>query len=427
MAKTVVVVGTQWGDEGKGKITDYLARKADVVVRSQGGNNAGHSIFFGNEKFALHLIPSGIFNPSTINVMASGMVINPKALLDEMKGLENRNILEYHLYISDRAHVVMPYHLAMDEFLEELRQNQAVGTTKKGIGPAYMDKAARLGIRIGDLLHPNYLRKAIEMALAYYNPLFEQYNKPIYSSDQLTDDFYRYGQKLQKHITDTSLLLEKAIGENKRILFEGAQGTMLCLDHGTYPYVTSSSPTAASVPLNAGISPQAINDVVGVTKAYSTRVGSGAFPTEFEDEIAKGIRERGHEYGTTTGRARRIGWLDGVVLQHARRINGITGLAITLLDVLSSVKELKICVAYQLDGKTIHHIPGNYEDYARCTPVYQILPGWDEDISAVSKYEDLPRNCIRYLEAIEAISGSKITVLSVGPDRNQTVVLHNYF
>lgn len=427
MAKTVVVVGTEWGDEGKGKITDYLAMHADVVVRSQGGNNAGHSIFFARKKYALHLIPSGIFNPKIMNVMAGGMVINPKALAKELDNLTKQGITNFQLYISNKAHVVMPYHLELDGLYESLRSENALGTTKNGIGPAYADKATRFGIRFGDLIHKEYLLRHIIEALSFYNPVLEKFGKNTFSPEQIAEEYYTYGKMFDRYVTDTSILLDNAIKAEKSILFEGAQGTMLCLDHGTYPFVTSSSPTAAGVPLAAGIAPQNIKDVLGVTKAYSTRVGAGVFPTEFEDETARYIREKGHEYGTTTGRARRIGWLDMNVIRHSVRINGLTGLAVTLVDVLSGIKELKICIAYELNGKTIDYIPGNYDEYKKCIPIYETYLGWDQDITQIKDFESLPDNCINYLKAIETLSGTKITVLSLGPEREQTVILHNYF
>jgi len=293
MGKRVVVIGSQWGDEGKGKVTDFLAEKADVVVRSQGGNNAGHTIIFNNRKFALHLIPSGIFNPETINIMANGMVINPIALIEELAVLKSQGVEDYKLFISNRAHVVMPYHIDLDELYEELKKDEAVGTTKKGIGPAYMDKVARIGIRISDLINPESLLKRLEINLRFTNMILKANNKKTYEVDELFNKFIEIGKIIKPYITDTSVLLEKLILEDKNILFEGAQGSMLCVDHGTYPYVTSSSPTAASVPLNSGISPDKITDIVGVTKAYTTRVGAGVFPTEFEDETSKMIREVG--------------------------------------------------------------------------------------------------------------------------------------
>lgn len=427
MDKTIVIVGTQWGDEGKGKITDYLANKANMVVRSQGGNNAGHTIRFNNQKFALHLIPSGVFNPQIKNIMANGMVINPKALIEEINILKNQGITDFQLYISDRAQLVMPYHPEFDALLEELKGDQAVGTTKKGIGPAYTDKVSRFGIRVGDLLKPESLLKNIELSLRYVNPILKTFGKDEFKAEELQKEYLGYAESIKPFITDTSLLIQDALDYHQKILFEGAQGTMLCIEHGTYPYVTSSSPTAASVPLSCGIAPQSINEVIGITKAYTTRVGEGAFPTEFEDEIAKQIREIGHEYGTTTGRPRRIGWLDSVILRHARRINGITGLSIMLLDVLSGLEEVKICTSYNLNGEIIHHVPGNYEDFINCKPIYITLPGWKEDISNLESYEELPRNCQKYLQTIEELTGTKVTIISVGPDRNQTITLKHYF
>ncbi|MFA7075895.1 MAG: adenylosuccinate synthase [Candidatus Izemoplasmatales bacterium] len=427
MNKRVVVVGSQWGDEGKGKITDYLAEKADVVVRSQGGNNAGHTIIFNNRKFALHLIPSGIFNPNTINIMANGMVINPKALLEELEMLKKENIDNFNLFISNRAHVVMPYHIELDELYEDLKGDQAVGTTKKGIGPAYMDKIARIGIRISDLVNPDSLLKRLEMSLNFANMILKANNRKTYEIKDLYSEFLELGSIIKPYITDTSVLLNKLILEEKNILFEGAQGSMLCVDHGTYPYVTSSSPTAASVPLNSGISPNMITDVIGVTKAYTTRVGSGVFPTEFENEIAKTIRKVGNEYGTTTKRPRRIGWLDLVVLSHVKRINGMNHLSIMLLDVLTGIKELKICISYNLDGKIIDYIPSDYNEYERCTPNYITLPGWKENISEITSFSELPDNCKNYLNTIEEILKTKVTIVSVGPDRKQTVTLNKIF
>jgi adenylosuccinate synthase len=427
MSKRVVVVGSQWGDEGKGKITDFLAEKADVVVRSQGGNNAGHTIIFNNLKFALHLIPSGIFNPRIINIMANGMVINPLALLEELEILKKQGITDYQLFISNRAHLVMPYHLELDDLYESLKKDDAVGTTKKGIGPAYMDKVARIGIRISDLLNPDSLKKRLEINLSFTNMVLSANGRRTFSITDLYNQFILIGEKIKLYVTDTSLLLEHLIKEDKNILFEGAQGSMLCVDHGTYPYVTSSSPTAASVPLNTGISPNEISDVIGVTKAYTTRVGEGVFPTEFKDDIADRIREVGHEYGTTTNRPRRIGWLDMVVLKHVKRINGLNNLSIMLLDVLTGIDELKICVKYRLNNEEIDYIPADYNDYKKCEPIYITLPGWKEDISKTTRFEDLPVNCRNYLKTIENLLQTKVAIISVGPDRSQTVTLKNIF
>ena len=427
MSKRVVVVGSQWGDEGKGKITDFLAEKADVVVRSQGGNNAGHTIIFNNQKFALHLIPSGIFNPRIINIMTNGMVINPLALLEELEILKKQGITDYQLFISNRAHLVMPYHLELDDLYESLKKDDAVGTTKKGIGPAYMDKVARIGIRISDLLNPDSLKKKLEINLSFTNMVLSANGRRTFSITDLFNQFILIGKKIKPYVTDTSLLLDRLIKEDKNILFEGAQGSMLCVDHGTYPYVTSSSPTAASVPLNTGISPNEISDVIGVTKAYTTRVGEGVFPTEFKDDIADRIREVGHEYGTTTNRPRRIGWLDMVVLKHVKRINGLNNLSIMLLDVLTGIDELKICVKYRLNNQEIDYIPADYNDYKKCEPIYITLPGWKEDISKTTRFEDLPVNCQNYLKTIENLLKTKVAIISVGPDRSQTVTLKNIF
>lgn len=420
----VVVVGTQWGDEGKGKITDFLAEKADIVVRFQGGNNAGHTIIFDNKKFALHLIPSGIFREEATNVLANGMVINPKALLSEIQMLHDAGITKYNLAISDRAHVIMPYHIILDGLFEELKEDgKKVGTTKKGIGPTYSDKTARIGIRVCDFINEDTFLEKLTINLNYYNKLFTLFGKESIDPNEVFNEYKEYALQLKPLVTDTSILLNKAFDDNKKVLFEGAQGALLCLDHGTYPYVTSSSPTAASVPLNTGISPKYISEVVGITKAYSTRVGSGYFATEFEDDIAKQIRDVGHEYGTTTGRPRRIGWIDTVVLRHTKRVSGITGLSVMLLDVLSNIKTLRICIGYKLFGKTIDYIPANISDFEKCTPIYVDVPGWEEDITQVTKFKDLPVNAQHYLTKVSELTGIPVVIFSVGPDRTQTIVL----
>lgn len=427
MNTSLVIVGTQFGDEGKGKMTDYYASEADVIVRSQGGDNAGHTIVFGGKTHALHLIPSGIFRAGKTNVLANGMVINPKTLIDELAMVAEAGITDPNLFVSDRAHVIMPYHRILDAVSERLRSDRPIGTTKKGIGPAYRDKVARIGIRMGDLSDRGRLSEAIAMALNHHNPVLEAFGEEPFSVTELTDRFHAYGKRLSSHVTDTSKLLDERWRTGEKILYEGAQGTMLCIEHGTYPYVTSSSPTAAAVPLSAGVSPRSIGHVLGITKAYSTRVGEGVFPTEFDDGIAEGIRERGHEYGTTTNRPRRIGWLDAVILNHARRINGLDYLAVTLLDVLSGMDEVKICTHYRHDGRTVDHIPSDMGVFEACEPIYETWPGWDEDISACTSYEALPENCKAYLNRIEQLTNLKIALFSVGPDREQTVVLKNIF
>lgn len=421
--KTLVIVGTQWGDEGKGKITDFLAQKADVICRYQGGNNAGHTIVIGKNKYALQLIPSGIFNPNTINVMANGIVINPLALIEELQKINAR---EFKLFISDRAHVVMPYHIDLDGASENALTNK-IGTTKKGIGPAYQDKSARLGIRMGDLLDPVILEERIKEVLPHKNQMLKSYGLPTYKAETLLENLIRYGKQLKPFITDTSKLLNDSISKGKKILFEGAQGTLLCLDHGTYPFVTSSSPTAASVPLNTGIAPWLVEGAIGVTKAYSTRVGEGAFPTEIGGDLAHYIREKGHEYGTVTGRPRRVGYLDLVVINHSKQVGGLKYLAITLLDVLSGIEEIKVCVAYEVDGKEVTTIPSNITKFSTVKPVYKTLPGWQEDITQVKSFKELPKNAQNYLKFIEQVTNLEVAIFSVGPDRSQTVTLKELF
>lgn len=421
MNNTLVVCGIQWGDEGKGKMTDYLAQQADVVVRFQGGNNAGHTITFGGNKYALQSIPSGIFNPHIVNIMANGMVINPKAAIGELEKLEERGIRDYQLYISDRAAVIMPYHIELDGAYESLKGGKQIGTTKKGIGPAYTDKAARIGIRMGDLLDKEYFAERLRDALAQKNMELKMFGKQEMDFDTLYNEYLGYGEKLRKHICDTSILLNKLIQEDKKVLFEGAQGVMLCIDNGTYPFVTSSSPTAASVPLGAGIAPKYIDNVLGICKAYTTRVGAGPFPTEIEGDLANYIRERGHEYGTVTGRPRRVGYLDCVALRHACRVSGVTHLSIMLFDVLSGMEKLKICVGYELDGKQVDYVPSCLSALERCKPVYEELPGWKEEIMDVRNYDELPAAAKGYIRRIEELTGVEVAVVSVGPDRTQTI------
>ena len=418
---SLVIVGTGWGDEGKGKITDYLSKKFDICVRFQGGNNAGHTIKFNNNKYALNLIPSGIFNQNIQNIMSNGMVIDLKALVNEIDILKSKGFDCENLHISDRAHVLFPYHIQLDEIFENIKGNDKVGTTKKGIGPCYTDKSMRIGLRIGDLLNKDSFYKKLSQNVEYVNKLLSIFNSKTFDVNELYNEYTSYANIIKPHIKDTSLFLMNALNENKKILFEGAQGIMLCLDHGTYPYVTSSSPSAASVALNCGIPPQSIQKVLGITKSYATRVGEGVFPTELFSDISNTIRETAHEYGTTTGRARRIGWLDTVVLKHGKRISGITDLAITLLDVLTGFEKLKICTSYMLDGKEIDYIPSTIEELNKCKPVYIELDGWYEDISNVKSFNNLPKNAKNYIHKIEEITGINVSIISVGPDRKQTI------
>lgn len=423
----LVVVGSQWGDEGKGKITDYMAQEADVVVRSQGGNNAGHTITFDGTKYALRSIPSGIFNPRIKNVMANGMVINPKQMLEELEGLKERGITEYQLFISSRAHVVMPYHQMLDGAFEQFKGDKKIGTTKRGIGPCYADKANRIGIRIADLIDPENFKAALKDALTIKNMELRMLGETELDFDSVYTEYLEYGKKIKPYVCDTSLLLEEEIEKGSKILFEGAQGVMLCLDHGTYPYVTSSSPTGASVPLNAGIAPKYIDKILGICKAYTTRVGEGPFPTELAGDLAHYIRERGHEYGTVTKRPRRVGYLDCVALNYARRVSGINYLALMLLDVLSGMDTVKICYAYELDGQRINTVPANLNEFNRCKPIYLEMPGWTEDITLVSSFAELPLQAQNYIRKIEELTKTEVVLFSVGPDRKQTIKLKDFF
>lgn len=424
---TLVVVGIQWGDEGKGKMTDYLGQKADVVVRFQGGNNAGHTITFGGNKYALQSIPSGIFNPRIKNVMANGMVINPKAAIAELEGLKQRGITDFQLFISDRAAVIMPYHIMLDGAYETLKGGKNIGTTKKGIGPAYTDKYSRIGIRIGDLLDKEYFAERLKDALLQKNMELKMLGLEPLDYDTLYNEYIEYGEILKPYVCDTSILLNKEVEAGKKILFEGAQGVMLCIENGTYPFVTSSSPTAASVPLGAGLAPRYIDKALGICKAYTTRVGAGPFPTEIEGDLANYIRERGHEYGTVTGRPRRVGYLDAVALRHACRVSGINYLSIMLFDVLSGLKTVKICTGYELDGKEIDYVPATLSALERCKPIFIELPGWDEEITDIRDYEQLPSNAKQYLRKIEELTNTEIAIVSVGPDRTQTIIKKDIF
>lgn len=423
----LVIVGVQWGDEGKGKMTDFLAQRADVVVRYQGGNNAGHTITFGGQKYALQSIPSGIFTPRIKNFMANGMVINPKAAIEELEKLNSRGITDYQLHISNRATVIMPYHMELDGAYEALKGGKQIGTTKKGIGPAYADKYSRVGIRMGDLLDKEYFAERLQDALLQKNLELKSLGKPEMDFDALYNEYLAYGEKLRPYICDTARLLNDEVKKGSKILFEGAQGVMLCIEHGTFPFVTSSSPTAASVPLCTGIAPKYIDHALGICKAYTTRVGAGPFPTEIDGPLADQIRERGHEFGTVTGRPRRVGYLDTVALRHACMVSGIDFLSVMLFDVLSGLETIKICDAYELDGKLIDYVPSTLSDYERCKPHYVELKGWQEDITNVRNYEDLPETAKAYLSKIEELTGVEVAVISVGPDRTQTIQRRELF
>lgn len=423
---SVVVVGTQWGDEGKGKITDFLSENAEAIARYQGGNNAGHTIKFNGETYKLHLIPSGIFYKEKICVIGNGMVVDPKALVAELAYLHEKGITTDNLRISNRAHVILPYHLKLDIVEEESKGANKIGTTKKGIGPAYMDKAARVGIRIADLLERDVFEEKLERNLAEKNRLFERiYDTTGFTKEEILNEYFEYGQQIKQYVCDTSVVLNDALDEGKRVLFEGAQGVMLDIDQGTYPFVTSSNPVAGGVTIGSGVGPSKITHVVGVCKAYTSRVGDGPFPTELHDEIGSQIREVGREYGTTTGRPRRIGWFDSVVVRHARRVSGLTDLSLNSIDVLSGLETLKICTAYSYKGELITEYPASLKVLAECEPVYEELPGWAEDITGVKTLDELPVNARHYVERVTQLTGIPLTTFSVGPDRNQTNVVRS--
>lgn len=422
---TLAIEGMQWGDEGKGKITDYYAAKAEIVVRSQGGNNAGHSIQHHGVRYALRLLPSGILNPHVTNVLADGMVVNPFCLLDELKGLKEKGIEDYNLIISKRVTLLLPYHIELDKARENALGDAKIGTTKNGIGPAYEDKAARLSIRAGDLLEPEYLLKRLNIVVPLKNLELKAYGGTQFTVEEIYNDLMKAAEVLKSHITDTTVFLQKALKENKKVLFEGAQGAMLCLNYGTFPYVTSSSPLATAIPGNTGLPLDCVDTVLGIMKAYTTRVGEGPFPSEFDDEVAHAIREKGHEYGTVTHRPRRVGWLDIPQLKYVASISGIKHVALMLLDVLSATKEIKIVTKYFIDGKEIDYMPSTVTELAKVTTESITLPSWSEDISEVKNYEDLPVNCRNYIETIEKLLDISIDIISVSPEADATIIKRN--
>ena len=394
---SIVVVGTQWGDEGKGKITDFLAEQADVIARFSGGNNAGHTIQFGGETYKLHLVPSGIFYKDKLAVIGNGVVVDPVALLKELDGLNERGISTDNLRISNRAQVILPYHLAQDEYEERRRGDNKIGTTKKGIGPAYVDKAQRIGIRMADLLEKETFERRLKENIEYKNAYFKgMFNETCPTFDEIFDEYYAAGQRLKDYVTDTAKILDDANVADEKVLFEGAQGVMLDIDHGTYPFVTSSNPVAGNVTVGTGVGPTSVSKVIGVCKSYTSRVGDGPFPTELFDEDGHHIREVGREYGTTTGRPRRVGWFDSVVLRHSRRVSGITDLSINSIDVLTGLDTVKICTAYELDGEKITEYPANLDQLRRCKPIFEELPGWTEDITGCRSLDELPENARNY-------------------------------
>ncbi|AGC44326.1 adenylosuccinate synthetase [Myxococcus stipitatus DSM 14675] len=431
----VVVIGAQWGDEGKGKVVDLLTEHAQVVVRFQGGNNAGHTLVVGGQKTVLHLIPSGILHQGKTCVIGNGVVVDPAVLVGEIDALKARGFLkeDAQLLISDNAHVIFPWHKLLDSFREKARGGAAIGTTGRGIGPSYEDKVARRGIRVRDLLNPDRLRKRIEerlpQALDELKDLCAKAGVPVPQLEvpQVLAEFSALGERLKPYVHDVSLFLSEQVRRGARILFEGAQGTLLDVDHGTYPFVTSSNCVAGNAAVGSGLGPTAIDKVMGISKAYTTRVGGGPFPTELNDATGDQLRKVGDEFGATTGRPRRCGWLDGVVLRYAVRVNGLWGLALTKLDVLSGLKSVQLCNAYELDGQKVTELPGDYEDLARVKPIFETLPGWDEKLAGVRSFEELPENAKRYVRRVEEISGVPVVCVSVGADRGETVLIQNPF
>ncbi len=417
-----VIVGTQWGDEGKGKVTDVFAEWADYVVRYQGGNNAGHTIVIGDERFALTLIPSGVLNPGVTPVIGNGTVVDPKVLLEEMSALQERGIDTSLVRLSANAHLIMPYHRKLDALQERFLGTSQIGTTKRGIGPAYTDKYSRHGIRVQDLFDPKIFRDKLDAVLKEKNKtLVKLYNQLPMDSAAIADEYLGYGKQLEGHVADTSLLLADALAAGKHVLFEGAQGTLLDIDHGTYPFVTSSNPIAGGATVGSGIGPTAIDRVIGVTKAYISRVGSGPFPTELDDDVGESMVEIGGEYGTVTGRRRRCGWLDAVALRYATRINGLTEIALTKIDVLSEFDTLKICVAYEADGQRYEELPRQQRVLYHCRPVYEELPGWKTDISQAASFDELPAAALDYIGRVEKLAGVPVSMVSVGPQRKATL------
>lgn len=419
----VVLIGAQWGDEGKGKITDFLAEKADMVVRYQGGSNAGHTVVVEDEEYKLHLIPSGILYPDTSCVVGNSVVVDLEILLKEIDGLNQRNISTESLCISDRAHVIMPYHRRLDELQEEGKGTNKIGTTKRGIGPAYVDKASRVGIRMIDLLDREIFEMKLEANLEEKNILFTKvYGVAGFKKEDMLAQFEPYIERVKPYIKDTSVLINKAVDKGDNVLFEGAQGTLLDLDHGTYPFVTSSHPIAGGACIGAGVGPTKINKVIGVAKAYTTRVGEGPFPTELSDAMGEQIRQEGMEFGTTTGRPRRCGWFDAVVLRFSARTSGLTNIALTKLDVLDKLDQIMICHSYEYQGKVVEDFPASLQMLGECKPIYEVMDGWREDTTHARTYDQLPENARKYIERIEVLMGVKVAIVAVGPKRDQTIV-----
>ncbi|HEY7324912.1 MAG TPA: adenylosuccinate synthase [Streptosporangiaceae bacterium] len=422
----IVIVGAQWGDEGKGKATDLLGDRVDYVVRYQGGNNAGHTVVIGDESYALHLLPSGALSDHATSVIGNGVVINPEVLIEEIDGLVARGVWRDRLLISADAHLIMPHQVALDKVTERYLGNARIGTTGRGIGPAYSDKAARVGIRMQDLLDPGILRQKLELVLREKNQVLTKvYNRRGIDADRVAEQYLAFAERIGRYIADTGLVLNKALDDSQVILLEGAQATLLDVDHGTYPFVTSSSPTAGGACAGSGIGPTRITRVVGILKAYTTRVGSGPFPTELTDDQGEWLRKTGGEYGVTTGRPRRTGWLDTVIARYATRVNGLTDYFITKLDILSGLEKVPVCVAYDVHGTRHDEVPMTQTAFHHAKPVYEYLDGWWEDISSAKDFADMPKNAQRYVRAVEDLIGAPVAAIGVGPRRDQIVQLRD--
>ncbi|KQR39899.1 MULTISPECIES: adenylosuccinate synthase [Microbacterium] len=422
----IVIVGVQWGDEGKGKATDLLGERTDWVVKFNGGNNAGHTVVVGNEKYALHLLPSGILSPGVTPVIGNGVVIDLEVLFSELEALGGRGIDVSRLKVSANAHIITQYHRTLDKVTERFLGKRMIGTTGRGIGPAYADKINRVGIRVQDLFDENILRQKVEGALDQKNHLLVKiFNRRAITADEIVEDLLSYAERLRPMVADTGYLLDEALHRGEVVVFEGGQATMLDVDHGTYPFVTSSSATAGGASTGSGVGPGALDRIVGIVKAYTTRVGSGPFPTELFDEQGEWLRSRGFEFGTTTGRPRRVGWYDAPITRYATRVNGITDLVLTKLDILTGLEQIPVCVAYDVDGRRFDEVPVNQTDFHHAAPVLEYFPGWSEDISTARTFDDLPKNAQDYVIALEGMSNTRISVIGVGPERDQVIVRHD--
>lgn len=419
----LVLLGAQWGDEGKGKITDYLAERADYVVRYQGGNNAGHTVVVNGEEFKLRLIPSGIISGHATCVIANGVVVDLKVLIKEMEYLKAKGVDVSRLLISDRCHLIMPYHIKQDECEELAKGANKIGTTKNGIGPCYMDKCARIGLRMGDIVDPEYFLDRLKNAVAIKNDMLGKlYGVEPFDAEEIAKEYLALAEQIKGQITDTSFLLDEALKNGKKVCFEGAQGTLLDIDHGTYPFVTSSNPNAGAACVGAGVGPQHINSVLGIIKSYTTRVGAGPFPTEQDNEIGVELQSRGHEFGTVTGRTRRCGWLDVALINYSIRINGITELALMKLDILDTLPEIQICTGYRLKGEEIEYFPGRLDDLELVEPIYETVPGWQCDTTSCTSYDELPEAAKAFVARVEALTGVPVKIVAVGPGREQTII-----